>query len=616
MAGRKIVLFSDGTGNSAGKITKTNVWRLYQAIDLNGTDTFVFHDDGVGTGGFKLFKALGGAFGYGLARNVRELYEQLCRNYSGPEDEICLCGFSRGAFTMRVLSGLIDKCGVIDRDPNKTITVRNWHKLGKRELSLATDEGLKAAVKLAYKTLRREGSRAWLWKRADQLRGLFRVKPLDCKGFQKKYSVTPAARIKFLGVFDTVSAYGLPFDEMAIAIHKYLFPLRFPDMNLSEKVDNAVQALAIDEARHTFHPVLWTEWPGDKDNKKNRHDPRPMQVWFAGVHSDIGGGYADERLSLVPALWMAEELQQRTGVKLRNAALSDWRERVNQLGKLHDSRGGVSAFYRYKPRMFEQLGHEDMDGNGYAEVQVRDFKIHQSVFERIRKTGADYAPLGIPENYKVVREIVRSTGQVTTSIESADTAGYEDKEQRATRIQAMHGIMDLIFCRKLLYYVMIGIVLVAILMPLLWLTDRAVIPTGLLADGVGVLARILAFLPLPETERIGLFWQQHAKWFWILFVGFWLAYGLSASRGAKHPEAGANRLVPSDREILSGTPAKTAMGQVLAQHERQPASVVDQEDLSAADGDPACRGTAGNPDLQMGFVHASGRPRRLYETYA
>ena len=99
---KKIILLSDGTGNSAAKINKTNVWRLYQALDLSDGDQIACYDDGVGTSNLRILKLLGGAFGIGLARNVRDLYKFLCQHYQ-PGDEIYVFGFSRGAFTARMI---------------------------------------------------------------------------------------------------------------------------------------------------------------------------------------------------------------------------------------------------------------------------------------------------------------------------------------------------------------------------------------------------------------------------------------------------------------------------------------------------------------------------------
>src|SRR3954469_24949288 len=111
-AGRNIVLLSDGTGNAAGKLFKTNVWRTYQALDLSSINQIAFYDDGVGTSSIKPLAILGGAFGWGLKRNVLALYRFLCEAYQ-PGDRIYLFGFSRGAFTVRMLAGLIASKGVL-----------------------------------------------------------------------------------------------------------------------------------------------------------------------------------------------------------------------------------------------------------------------------------------------------------------------------------------------------------------------------------------------------------------------------------------------------------------------------------------------------------------------
>ena len=110
---KNIVLLSDGKGNSRAQNWKSNVWRFYKALDLSSPEKQVaFYDDGVGSSSFKIFAALGGAFGFGLARNVREIYAFLCRTYQ-PGDRIIIVGFSRGAYTARVLAGLITTQGIV-----------------------------------------------------------------------------------------------------------------------------------------------------------------------------------------------------------------------------------------------------------------------------------------------------------------------------------------------------------------------------------------------------------------------------------------------------------------------------------------------------------------------
>ena len=112
---KRIVLCSDGTGNKGGVGRDTNVWRLYNMVDLSSDSTprqIAFYDDGIGTQDMKFVKALGGAFGIGMSRNVRQLYEMLALNYT-PGDEIYVFGFSRGAYTARVLTALICMCGIV-----------------------------------------------------------------------------------------------------------------------------------------------------------------------------------------------------------------------------------------------------------------------------------------------------------------------------------------------------------------------------------------------------------------------------------------------------------------------------------------------------------------------
>jgi uncharacterized protein (DUF2235 family) len=118
---KNIVICSDGTGNTAIKGRGTNVFKLYEAVDLEGhkadpakVPQIAFYDDGVGTQRLKPLAVLGGAFGWGLSRNVKQLYASLARTYD-PGDRIYLFGFSRGAFTVRTLAGLIANCGIVDR---------------------------------------------------------------------------------------------------------------------------------------------------------------------------------------------------------------------------------------------------------------------------------------------------------------------------------------------------------------------------------------------------------------------------------------------------------------------------------------------------------------------
>src|SRR5262249_7542018 len=112
---KNIILLSDGTGNSAAKLQKTNVWRVYRALDLSSTaDQIAEYDDGVGTSSLRPLALIGGGFGVGLAKNVRNLYAFLSRNYRDSGEKVFAFGFSRGAYTIRMVIGLVRNQGLVD----------------------------------------------------------------------------------------------------------------------------------------------------------------------------------------------------------------------------------------------------------------------------------------------------------------------------------------------------------------------------------------------------------------------------------------------------------------------------------------------------------------------
>ena len=132
---KKIVLCSDGTGNSSAKAEKTNVWRLFQALDLSDPEQVAKYDDGVGTSNIKALALLGGVFGFGLKRNAISLYKFVCRNYPSEADakkaeelrpDIYGFGFSRGAFTIRLVISLITHEGLVDYRSEEELD-RNAH---------------------------------------------------------------------------------------------------------------------------------------------------------------------------------------------------------------------------------------------------------------------------------------------------------------------------------------------------------------------------------------------------------------------------------------------------------------------------------------------------------
>src|SRR5579863_9938923 len=321
---KNIIICSDGTGNTAIKDRGTNVFKMFEAMDLNGhridpnlDPQVAFYDDGVGTETFLPLKLLGGAFGFGLAKNVRNLYMDLVRIYD-PGDRLYLFGFSRGAFTVRTLAGLIAKCGVLDRE------------------KLPTTDALRKAVGKAYSTYRRS-YRTWLGQLLHS-----HQRDLDAmQAFKQAHSLPGDIRIHFIGVWDTVDAVGGSFhtsDIINAVVHRF----KFPDRVLSDKVDQAVHALSIDEARAAFGPVLW-------EAKSNVE-----QVWFAGVHSNVGGGYPKQGMSLVTLDWMMEKAQAQ-GLRILSDDRKKYWEHGNVDDKMYDSRAGLGVFYRWKPRNMQKL---------------------------------------------------------------------------------------------------------------------------------------------------------------------------------------------------------------------------------------------------------------------
>jgi len=366
---KNIVLLSDGTGNSAAKLFKTNVWRLYQALDLQGSNQVAIYDDGVGTEAFKPLRILGGAFGWGLSKNVRELYASLVRSYQ-PGDRIYLFGFSRGAFTVRTLGGFITSCGILKNEYGTDAELRDAVADAYR---VYRARYMGAPEKLLRRTLRRPAERGEVFQARK-------------KRFDEQYA-THSARIAFIGVWDTVAAVGLPFDHLADFLN-WFYQFKFSDLRLSPLVERGCHAVAIDDERHTFHPVMWHVAPEDGE--------RIRQIWFPGVHSNVGGGYPKQGMSLVSLDWMMTEAESVGPENLRlrfNRGDRAWiREHANFNDKLYDSRAGLAVYYRYKPR----------DIAAICKLAGTAPKIHESAIERVRQQTEGYCPGNLPGAMNVV----------------------------------------------------------------------------------------------------------------------------------------------------------------------------------------------------------------------
>jgi uncharacterized protein (DUF2235 family) len=364
---KNIILCSDGTGNTGIEGRGTNVFKLFEAVDLNGHRTnplldyqLAFYDDGVGTEGMALKRTFGGATGWGLNSNVKQLYRELSRVYD-EGDRIFLFGFSRGAFTVRTVAGMIGTCGILKGE------------------SFETARDLRRAVDATYVAYRARYSSA-LTRVADGIVGrLSGQEAIDAFHERFKNHLNESFTISFIGVWDTVDAIGLPF-ALSDIVNRYVFQFKFPTKGLGAHIEKACQALSIDDPRVAFGPVLW-----------DGPDDRVEQVWFSGVHSNVGGGYPKQGMSLVALDWMLSHAAKK-GLRLQPIDHELFRGHASVDDMLYDPRSGLGLFYRWLPR----------DLRAHCKQRCETPRIHLTVAERIAHGTDDYAPGNIPPDVTVV----------------------------------------------------------------------------------------------------------------------------------------------------------------------------------------------------------------------
>jgi uncharacterized protein (DUF2235 family) len=246
-----IVICCDGTGNEFGP-TNSNVVKIFSVLEKNQHQQTVFYHPGLGTFGItnpfiwlksKVRCLLGLAFGSGIRQDVADCYRFLMDNYKGPEDRIYVFGFSRGAYTARVLCAMLHEFGLLTQG----------------------NEGL---IDYAYKMFNKpEAEKLELAK-------------------QFKATFSRVCKPHFLGLWDTVSSVGWIYDPTS-----FPYTFRNPDIRVGK------HAISIDERRCFFRQNLWA---------RQMKGQSIEQVWFAGVHSDIGGGYdySECGLSNIALKWM------------------------------------------------------------------------------------------------------------------------------------------------------------------------------------------------------------------------------------------------------------------------------------------------------------------------
>jgi uncharacterized protein (DUF2235 family) len=328
---KRLIVCCDGTWNRRDQVVDgvrapTNVAKVAAAVlprDAHGHEQRVHYEPGVGTRPRERY--LGGGLGVGLSRNVRSCYRFLVEHFE-PGDELFLFGFSRGAFTARSTVGLVRNCGIVRREERHRV-----------------DE--------AYR----------LYRARDDAR---RPSGAAAGRFRAAHS-HPDTAVEFVGVWDTVGALGIPIPLLPGVITRRW---TFHDTGLSRCVRHAHHALAIDEQRGPFKPTLWTQHPEAEDQVLE-------QCWFAGVHSDVGGGYADPALAEVTLVWMAERARA-CGLALADGLGAA----ADPLGPLHDSRTG---FYQRLPAHQRVL------------VGTVGGAVAPSVDERCAGADPQYAPAGL-----------------------------------------------------------------------------------------------------------------------------------------------------------------------------------------------------------------------------
>ncbi|MFN2338963.1 MAG: DUF2235 domain-containing protein [Gammaproteobacteria bacterium] len=258
---KRIVICADGTWNrpeqDLDKDCPTNVLKLARAIKPvagDGVAQQVFYDWGIGSYDDKL---VGGMTGRGIHKNIMDDYRYIVQNYS-PGDELYLFGFSRGAYTVRSLCGLINNCGILKRPDARMIEAAFDHY--KKPGRAFAPDGEKSVA------------------------------------FRKAHS-HPSREVQFVGVWDTVGALGIPVTFLGLLERKD----EFYDTKIGRNVIFARHAMAIDEQRTDFEPTVW----------QTRDCLDLKQVWFPGVHCDVGGSYQPDPngalLSDITLGWMMRE---------------------------------------------------------------------------------------------------------------------------------------------------------------------------------------------------------------------------------------------------------------------------------------------------------------------
>jgi uncharacterized protein (DUF2235 family) len=347
---KRLVVCLDGTWNSPDQgRNPTNVVKIMEAIppsDAAGTQQITFYDAGVGADGGRVDRIVDGFTGRGLEQNVRDGYRFLANNWE-PGDEIYLFGFSRGAFTARSLCGFLSACGLLERHAMR-------HVLEAWELYRQPEDQ----------------------RPPDKLAALRAVSRCD-------------VLVECIGVWDTVGALGVPGELLQAFNRRH----QFHDTELCKVVDCAFHAVAIDERRGPFGPTLWQKRKGESPKQRVVE-----QVWFPGVHSNIGGSCPDAGLPDLALLWMIRRVQAHSRLAFDESYISA-RVRPDPLAEIYESRTALysdSKLYPYQ----RLIGQNPVEGSVFRHLVPRTNRprdgcefvnemIHWSAIERFGKVARE-----------------------------------------------------------------------------------------------------------------------------------------------------------------------------------------------------------------------------------
>ena len=337
---KKIIILLDGTWNDPED--NTNIRKLDNLI-LKNSQQLVKYFPGIGTHkDNEILNDIEGSTGLSISSKIKSAYEFIVDSYE-INDEIFIFGFSRGAFEARCLTSFINYLGVVDKDSMIDITFLN---------SIQKN----FCIDRAYEFYQNK---------------YYDNKNYNLDQFQDKFCIKNSKQVKFIGVFDTVGALGIPVEADIIQkMDKEIY--KFYDTSLNDKVDYAYQALAIDEHRFSFEPTLWSSC-----SEKTKME----QIWFCGCHSDIGGGYEDnDKISKIPLSWMINKAKDAGLIFTQELSYdeNDFKEEI------HDS---------YK--VFKEQYGDVVGDKTYREMLNPKYPnqyIHSSVKLRTKDVGLDYHP--------------------------------------------------------------------------------------------------------------------------------------------------------------------------------------------------------------------------------